>query len=379
MKLTVATLLTAAGWKTAQTLIVEHGMIQAVRPATAAEQDAMLPGSLIPGYIDTQVNGGGGVLLNQQPSYEGICQMAHAHLQFGSTGMLPTVITDHADIMIQAADAVAEAISQNHPTVLGIHFEGPFLSRAKKGVHDQDLIRAPTDADIATLTRRDIGKVLITLAPEQTDSGLIRELVAEGVRVALGHSNATAAQVEVALAAGVTGFTHLYNAMSPLTSREPGVTGAALADEHSYCGLIVDHHHLHPISAKIAIKAKGAQRIMLVTDAMAHVGTTLQRLSFFNTEILRQGDKLTTPEGVLAGSCLDMHRAVLHTHRDLHISLPEAVQMASATPAAFLGLSDTMGCIAVGQVANLLRLDDQLRLCDIWLRGEHIKPTQLTC
>lgn len=372
MKLTVEKLLTRTGWQTAQTLIIEKGIVQAIRPATPLECDATLPGILVPGYIDTQVNGGGGVLLNQQPSYDGLCQMANAHLQFGTTGMLPTVITDNADIMTQAADAVAQAIAKKHPTVLGIHFEGPFLSIAKRGVHDAGLIRLPTDAEMNTLTRRDIGNVLTTLAPEQTDVGVIRELVAEGVRVALGHTNATAEQVEAALQAGATGFTHLYNAMSPLTSRAPGVTGAALADANSYCGLIVDHHHVHPTSAKVAINAKGAERIMLVTDAMAHVGTKLERLDFFNTEILRQGDKLTTPEGTLAGSCLDMHRAVLNTHRDLQVSLRESIVMASATPAAFLGLSDIMGSIDAGQVANLLLLDSELNLKNIWLRGEPV-------
>lgn len=372
MKLTVEKLLTRTGWQTAQTLIIEKGIVQAIRPATPLECDTTLPGSLVPGFIDTQVNGGGGILLNQQPSYDGLCQMANAHLQFGTTGMLPTVITDNADIMAQAADAVAQAIAKKHPTVLGMHFEGPFLSIAKRGVHDAGLIRLPTDAEMNTLTRRDIGNVLTTLAPEQTDVGLIRELVAEGVRVALGHTNATAEQVEAALQAGATGFTHLYNAMSPITSRAPGVTGAALADTNSYCGLIVDHHHVHPTSAKVAINAKGAERIMLVTDAMAHVGTELERLDFFNTEILRQGDKLTTPEGTLAGSCLDMHRAVLNTHRDLQVSLRESIVMASATPAAFLGLSDIMGSIDAGQVANLLLLDSELNLKNIWLRGEPV-------
>lgn len=375
MKLTVEMLLTRSGWKTSQTLIIEKGIVQAIRPATSDEFNATLPGSLVPGFIDTQVNGGGGVLLNQQPNYDGLCQMANAHLQFGTTGMLPTVITDNASVMAQAADAVAQAIAKNHPTVLGIHFEGPFLSIAKKGVHDAGLIRQPTDAEMNTLTRRDTGKVLVTLAPEQTDVGVIRELVAEGVRVALGHSNATAEQVEAALLAGATGFTHLFNAMSPLTSRAPGVTGAALANTNSYCGLIVDHHHVHPTSAKVAINAKGAERIMLVTDAMAHTGSTIARLDFFNTQILRQGDKLTTPEGTLAGSCLDMHRAVLNTHRDLQVSLRKSVVMASATPAAFLGLGDTMGSIEAGQVANLLLLDNELRLANIWLRGEPVSVT----
>lgn len=372
MKITVEKLFTRQGWLSQQTVTVEEGRIRSIEPASPDALKNKVEGYLVPGYIDTQVNGGGGVLLNQQPTFAGVCQMARAHLQYGSTSMLPTVITDNADIMARSADAVAEAISENHPTVLGIHFEGPFLSVAKKGVHDKDLIRFPSDAEFATLTRKDIGRVLTTLAPEQTDTGFIRELTQEGVLVALGHTNATAVQVENALNAGATGFTHLYNAMSPLTSREPGVVGAALADTHSYCGLIVDHHHVHPTSAKLAIKLKGPEHIMLVTDAMAHVGTDVERLAFFKTEIQRDGDKLTTPDGTLAGSCLDMHGAVLNTHRDLDVSLEDAIYMASSAPAAFLGLENEYGGIEVGQVANLLLLNDELQLTSIWLRGQPV-------
>lgn len=372
MKITVEKLFTRQGWLSQQTVTVEEGRIRSIEPASPDALKNKVEGYLVPGYIDTQVNGGGGVLLNQQPTFTGVCEMARAHLQYGSTSMLPTVITDNAEIMARSADAVAEAISENHPTVLGIHFEGPFLSVAKKGVHDKDLIRYPSDAEFATLTRKDIGRVLTTLAPEQTDTGFIRELTQEGVLVALGHTNATAVQVESALNAGATGFTHLYNAMSPLTSREPGVVGAALADSKSYCGLIVDHHHVHPTSAKLAIKLKGPEHIMLVTDAMAHVGTDAQRLAFFKTEIQRDGDKLTTPDGTLAGSCLDMHGAVLNTHRDLDVSLEDAVYMASSAPAAFLGLENEYGGIEVGQVANLLLLNDELQLTSIWLRGQPV-------
>lgn len=370
MKITVENILTSSGWRKDATIEFEGDTIAFIRAATEQEKLAMQPGYLVPGYIDTQVNGGGGVLLNQAPEYASVDAMAKAHMRFGTTGMLPTVITDNADVMARSADAVAAAIDQGNKAILGLHFEGPFLSCAKKGVHEETLIRLPTDAEMATITRRDLGKVMLTLAPEQVELGLIRELVSEGVLVSLGHTNATFEQVNQAIAAGATGFTHLYNAMSPLTSREPGVVGAALLADTAYCGLIVDHHHVHKDSARIAIKQKGSTKIMLVTDAMAHVGSDLSTLPFFATEIIRTGSKLTTPAGTLAGSCLDMHGAVVNTHRDLGIELADAVTMASHTPASFLGLESRVGTLAPGAQANAVLMNEDLSLRQVWLSGE---------
>lgn len=368
MKLSVARVLTKDGWLSNQVVEVSQGVVSSISPVS--DGDSTAKGTLIPGLIDTQVNGGGGILFNQTPTLEGIDCMAKAHLRFGTTGMLPTLITDCADVMARAADAVACAMSENLPTILGIHYEGPFLSTAKKGVHDASFIRVPTDKELASLMRKDIGKVMVTLAPESVPTSFIKELVAEDVLVCLGHSNANAEQVFDAIEAGATGFTHLYNAMSPLTSREPGMVGAALLADSAYCGLIVDHHHVHPKSAEFAIKAKGKHKTMLVTDAMAHVGTDLDKIPFFNTEIRRTNDKLTTPQGTLAGSCLDMIGAVRNTHQDLHVALEDAVVMASTTPATFLGMSHTHGAIGVGMQANFLLIDDNLNIEKTWLKGE---------
>ncbi|MEW9799293.1 N-acetylglucosamine-6-phosphate deacetylase [Alteromonas sp. CYL-A6] len=367
--LTVARVLTPTGWKTSQTVTWCDGLIDGVRDATPDECRTMHAGMLVPGYIDTQVNGGGGVLLNQQPDVDGVRAIARAHAKFGTTRMLPTVITDTADVMHRAADAVADVVKEQNSTVAGIHFEGPFLSVDKKGVHSASFIRPPADRDVAVLMRKDIGRVLVTLAPEQTDPGFIRELVAEGVVVSLGHTNATYEQTCEALRAGATGFTHLYNAMSAMTSRAPGVVGAALDDAASYCGLIVDHHHVHPASARIAIHAKGISHMMLVTDAMAHVGSEITSMAFFDSTIERHGDKLTTPNGTLAGSCLDMHTAVLNTHHGLGIPLEDAITMASTVPATFMNMQRESGSIAVGARADLILLSphnhqiEQVRVC----------------
>ena len=363
-------ILTPEGLLSNQTLCIQNGIIQHIRAASEQEMQDSYPGTLIPGYVDVQVNGGGGILFNQAPTYNSLNTMASAHLQFGTTSMMPTLITDTCEVMMQAADAVSEAIAAGHPNIEGIHFEGPFLSTPKKGIHKAGYIRSPGDKELAILCRKDIGKVIVTVAPENVSTSLIKELVAEGVKVSVGHTNATFEQTYAALDAGATGFTHLYNAMSAFTSRAPGVVGAALLNNNACCGLIVDHQHVHPKSAELAIKTKTADKIMLVTDAMAHVGSDIARLDFFDTEICREGNKLTTPDGTLAGSCLDMHSALLNVCRDLQVSLSDASKMASTTPARFLGIEQTLGSIAEGKKANVLLINERYELEKVWLNGQ---------
>ena len=307
-------------------------------------------------------------MFNHAPTIESINAMAEAHLKYGTTTLFPTLITDDIDTIEQAADAVSEAIAQAHPSVEGVHFEGPHLSVEKKGVHLPRYIRALSDRELATYTRRDIGQVLITVAPENVPCDIIRDLVGQGVIVALGHSNAPFETVQNALGAGASGFTHLYNAMSPLTSREPGMVGAALLN-NSVCGIIVDHHHIHPKAVELAYKVKGPHQLMLVTDAMAHVGASDDTIAFFDTHITRQGNKLTTPDGTLAGSCLDMHGAVTNSINDINIALEHASTMASATPARFTKIHDRVGEIEVGKRANFLVINNDNTLLEVWQNG----------
>jgi len=374
--ITVTNALLPSGWHYHQTLEIENGRIVNIRSATEREKALNVNGRLLPGYVDVQVNGGGGVLFNAKPSAAAIETMALAHLRFGTTSMLPTIITDNADTMTRAADAIAEVLAAGpeyiKTLIKGIHFEGPFLSTAKKGVHDDRFIRVPSDSEIATITRSDLGAVLVTIAPESVSSTFIEELVSEGVVVSIGHTNATFEQVQRAIDAGAKGFTHLYNAMSALTSREPGAVGAALSNAQTYSGFIIDHHHLHPKSAEIALKIKGEDRAMLVTDAMAHVGSDMSRLPFFNTEIIRSGNKLTTPEGTLAGSCLDMHSALVNTYSDCGISLESASKMASITPATFMNLQHEIGSIEVGKQADFVLLDNSQALLQVWSSGRKV-------
>ena len=324
---------------------------------------------LLPGFIDTQVNGGGGVLFNDYPSVETIRRIAAAHRKFGTTGFLPTLISDDLAKVKRAIEAVASAIADGVPGVLGIHIEGPFLSPARKGVHDPAKFRTLDEEGFALLTSLKSAKTLVTLAPEMTTPEMITRLAGAGVIVAAGHTNASYDVMRVALAHGVTGFTHLFNAMSPLTGREPGVVGAALSDPTSYCGIIVDGRHVHPAVLELALKCKPRDRFMLVTDALANVGTGLTTFRLQGTTITIKDGVCMDENGTLAGSAMDMSRAVRNAMDFLGLDLHAAVAMASRAPASFLGLAGRYGEIAPGLRANLVAADDSLNVKDTWIDG----------
>ncbi|GLK68365.1 N-acetylglucosamine-6-phosphate deacetylase [Hansschlegelia plantiphila] len=353
-------------------VLVEAGRVVAVGPAADMPSDAPVtraPGLLAPGFVDVQVNGGGGVLLNDDPSSAGVARIAAAHRRFGATALLPTLITDTHDTMAAALSAVRAAIDAGVPGVIGVHIEGPFLNPARKGVHDPALMRAPDEADLALLTSSGPGVVMLTLAPERVAKGVIARLADAGVRVAAGHTEATVEDLDGARAEGLSGYTHLFNAMPPLGGRAPGPVGAALSERETFCGLIVDLHHVAPASARAAIAAKGAARMMLVTDAMSTVGSDVTEFRLQGRRILRSSGRLTTEDGTLAGSDLDMASAVRNTVEALGVPLADALAMASLTPATFLGLDREMGRVAAGYRADFVALDGGLRATATWIGG----------
>jgi len=348
-----------------QTLRVENGVIKSLGKNQSDEH--CVAATLIPGFIDVQVNGGGGCLFNQKPNLESIQLIGKAHQKFGTTGWLPTLVTDSFEKMSLAADAIALAIKNREPGVLGIHFEGPYLSSAKKGVHSEELIRSICDKEIALLTRADLGQVVITVAPENISNAQIKKLVSRNVIVCLGHSDATFEQTNQALKAGATGFTHLFNAMSAFTSREPGMVGAALLDEKSYAGIILDGIHVHPQTAYLASKQK--KNLILVTDAMPPVGSRATEFDFFGQKINRCGDRLTDQNGRLAGSSLDMLSAVNNASQMLQLNWFDAVNLASKKPAEFLGLNERYGTLKKGAAASMLLLDENKKIISSWIDG----------
>ena len=325
---------------------------------------------LAPGFIDCQVNGGGGVLLNDSPTVDVVARIAKAHRRFGTTGMLPTLISDDVDVMRRAVSAVDDAIRRRVPGVLGIHLEGPFLAPGKKGIHDARKFRLPDAADIALIAAGSVGKTLLTIAPEEVSGDVVRELSDRGVIVAAGHTAATYEQTRRALDSGLRGFTHLYNAMSPLQSREPGVVGAALEDERSWCGIIVDGHHVHPAALRVAVAAKPRGKIFLVTDAMPPVGSDEPTFRLNGETITCRDGLCTNAAGTLAGSALDMATAVRNTIDSLGVELAEALRMASQYPAEFLGLEKSHGRIDAGFTADLVVLNDDLSVAGTWCAGE---------
>lgn len=358
-------------------VLVEDGIIFDVVAAddarvASAQQHDLAGLLLLPGFIDTQVNGGGGVLFNDAPEPDSVRRIAAAHARYGTTGLLPTLISDDLDIMRRAVAAVDAAIAAGVPGILGIHLEGPFLSLERRGVHDPAKIRAidAQGVDVASSLQR--GKTLLTLAPERTTVQVIAELNARGVVVAAGHTTANHEQMRAALAAGVRGFTHLFNAMTPLQSREPGVVGAALDDAASWCGLIVDGHHVHPATLRVAIRAKALGQMMLVTDAMPPVGGDDPTFRLGGELVTCRDGICLTPTGVLAGSCLDMASAVRNTVTMLDLPLAEAARMASTYPATFLGLAATHGRIAAGCRADLVVVDDGIHVRETWIGGERV-------
>lgn len=327
-------------------------------------------GLLAPGFIDLQVNGGGGVMFNDSLSAEGIAAIGAAHRRYGTTGFLPTLISDKPGTIPAAMAAVRDAIDQGVPGVLGVHIEGPFLNVARKGVHDPTAIRRAEPSDIADLASLTVGRTLVTLAPETAPDGMIRALADAGIRVAAGHTAASYEEIQAAFGQGLAGFTHLFNAMTPMESRAPGVVGAALLDPDSWCGLIVDGIHVHPASLSVAIAAKPRGKMFLVTDAMATVGAEDKSFRLYGETITETDGRLATADGTLAGSALDMAGAVRNAVQLLALPIEEALRMASLYPAAFMGLDDTMGRIAPGYRADLVLLDDELRVIDTWIGGE---------
>jgi N-acetylglucosamine-6-phosphate deacetylase len=358
-------------WQQQQYLLIADGVIQHVSSTAEAGVTVLeLPdGMLLPGFIDTQVNGGGGILFNQQPTVEALRLMMAAHRAFGTTAMLPTVITDHIHSMRQAADAVAAALARAEPGIIGIHFEGPHLSLAKRGCHPTQHLRSLSAAELELYQRTDLGVRMLTIAPEAVSPEQIRRLTDAGVIVCLGHSNANSDTVLAALDAGATGFTHLYNGMSGLTSREPGMVGTALADPRTFCGIILDGEHVHPLSARLAYQAKGAERLVLVTDAMSPVGTDQTEFEFFDGKVTRQGLKLTNAEGSLAGSVLDMASAVRYAKEQLQLDLATAIQMATATAADFISQSKVRGQIRPGAQADLIWMNNKYQIQQSWIAG----------
>jgi N-acetylglucosamine-6-phosphate deacetylase len=356
-----------------QVVIVEGPRIvglapYAERPRGGGEVD-LGGGVLAPGFIDVQVNGGGGALMNDHPSADVVARIAESHRKYGTVGMMPTLVTDTPEKMRAAIAAVREA-RRRFPSVLGIHLEGPFLDPARKGAHDANYIRPIEPSDIDMIAGADCGAVMLTVAPNRVPADAIRALAARGVLVSLGHSEASYEEAQAGFAAGARAFTHLFNAMSPFLGRKPGMVGAALDAKEAFVGIIADGHHVHPASLRIAFAAKPHERMMLISDAMPPAADGPDSFLLQGRRVARVDGCLRLGDGTIAGSVITMDEAVRFCVDAVGVTLAHALAMASRAPATFLRRDHDLGRIAPGYLASLVHLDDELRVRETWVEGE---------
>ncbi|MDF3213326.1 MULTISPECIES: N-acetylglucosamine-6-phosphate deacetylase [Mesorhizobium] len=377
--LTGARIFDGDDWHEGHALVVRDGLVEAILPTGAVPSDIALvdagDGLLVPGFVDLQVNGGGGVMLNDHPDIASIETICRAHAPFGTTALLPTLITDTPAITAAAVAAGEAAARQKVPGFLGLHLEGPHLSVARKGAHDPALIRPMTDADQAMLiaARQKLPVLLTTIAPESVEPARVAALTKAGVIVSLGHSDTGYATASAFAAAGASMVTHLFNAMSQIGNREPGLAGAAIDIGTLSAGLIADGIHVDPATIKIALRAKqGPARIVLVTDAMATIGTDMTSFTLNGRTIYRRHGSLRLGDGTLAGADLDMISAIRFTHRVIGVELSEALRMASLYPAQAIGQSHRLGRFANGTAADIVALSDDLDPKGVWIGGEKV-------
>ena len=363
-------------WHEHHALVIEDGKVAAIallRDVPAEAHIVPMDGlSLVPGFVDLQVNGGGGVLLNEQRDVEGIRSICAAHARFGTTALLPTLITDTPEVTEEAIAAGLAARAAAVPGFLGLHLEGPHLSIARKGAHDPALIRPMEEADLerTVAARKGLETLLTTLAPENASNAQIARLAAAGVTVSLGHSDSGYATATAAVEAGAQVVTHLFNAMSQLGNREPGMVGATLDLGHVSAGLIADGFHVHPAAIRTALRAKrGPGRIFLVTDAMSPMGTDMTSFFLNGREIFREGGRLTLADGTLAGADIDMASCVRYMRDTVGIELEEALRMASLYPAEAIGMTGRKGRLTHGHDADFAVIDGNVAVVSTWIAG----------
>ncbi|WIJ27010.1 N-acetylglucosamine-6-phosphate deacetylase [Devosia sp. RR2S18] len=365
-------------WLENAALLVQGGRVLATVPVNAipgAARRIDFSEDLVPGFVDLQVNGGGGILFNNQPDLDAIRCICMAHAQFGTTALLPTLITDTVAVTEAAMAAGIEAATREIPGFLGLHLEGPHLAVARKGTHDPALIRPMTSTDLDRLivAREHLPVLLVTVAPESVTTDQVEKLVDAGIIVSVGHSDADLARTERVFAAGARQATHLFNAMSQLQSREPGVVGAALAAPHVFAGLIADGIHVHPTAIRLALAAKqGPGRIFLVTDAMSQTGTDITSFSLNGRTIHRANGALRLENGTLAGADLDMIDAVRFMHEQVGLPWTECLRMASLYPSRAAGIQRDHGHLKKGAMANFIQMSEDKRVVSTWIKGREV-------
>lgn len=365
-------------------VVIAEGRIEAILPAaeTPSGIATIRPESgafLAPALIDLQVNGGGGALFNGALNVEGLRTIAAAHRACGTGYILPTLISGSPRQIATALAAVRAALAAGVAGILGLHVEGPALNLRRRGIHPEHAIRPLGAIDLHLLAAPFPAPLVLTLAPEIVPVGALETLRATGVILLAGHTEASPEEIAAARSVGLAGFTHLFNAMPPMTARAPGPAGAALADRGAFASVIVDGRHVHPAMLRMAISAKGTEHVFLVSDAMPSVGGTIASFRIGESVITLQGGRLTDAKGTLAGAHLSLAEAVSNAHRLLGLSPAEALRMATSVPARVLRLEGRIGAVRPGLPADLSLFDEELRLVGTWTAGVYAACSPTGC
>lgn len=359
-------------------LVIEQDKIVAICPypqlAREIHQQDVAGSLIVPGFIDLQLNGCGGVQFNDSLdalSIETLSTMQTTNQRYGCTSFLPTLITSSDKMMTKAVEVMSEWLTYSPNQALGLHLEGPWLNKAKRGTHNADYIRSPTAEMVNFLCQHASVISQITLAPEVVPLTIIQQLAAAGIRLAAGHSMATYTEANEGFKAGISAVTHLYNAMSTVNAREPGLVGALFDQSEIYCGIIADGHHVHDANIKAAKRIKG-ERLLLVTDATAPAGAAITEFCFAGKRIRYHQGRCIDEHGVLSGSALTMIDAVRHCVEFVDISLDEALRMAALYPARAIGIDHRLGSLEIGKVANFVLLDKKLAVVATFVNGKEV-------
>ena len=329
-------------------------------------------GILSPGFIDLQVNGGGGKLFNNSPDKESLNTIISAHQYFGTTSIMPTVISDSLNILQKCTDTISNEINNNH-SLLGIHIEGPFFNVKYRGVHQKQYINTINASYLNLFETLDKFPVMLTLAPECISIKQLKHLKSLGFKILAGHTDANYDQLEEAVKYGLDGFTHLFNAMGQISAREPGVVGSAFDFDETSASIIVDLHHVHPSLINLSFKQKPKGKLFFVSDSMATINHGEPSFELYDEVVSESNGRIINSEGKLAGSSITQIDAIKNAYQKCSIPIESAISMATLYPAEYLGVSDYIGQLKKGYRADLAHFDSNFHVQNVWLAGKQIK------
>ena len=329
-------------------------------------------GILSPGFIDLQVNGGGGKLFNNSPDKESLNTIISAHQYFGTTSIMQTVISDSLNILQKCTDTISNEIDNNH-SLLGIHIEGPFFNVKYRGVHQKQYINTINASYLNLFETLDKFPVMLTLAPECISIKQLKHLKSLGFKILAGHTDANYDQLEEAVKYGLDGFTHLFNAMGQISAREPGVVGSAFDFDETSASIIVDLHHVHPSLINLSFKQKPKGKLFFVSDSMATINHGEPSFELYDEVVSESNGRIINSEGKLAGSSITQIDAIKNAYQKCSIPLESAISMATLYPAEYLGVSDYIGQLKKGYRADLAHFDSNFHVQNVWLAGKQIK------